>query len=117
MFSYLSPEQRVRADHPLRAIRRHDRTLSPSCRPASRGCIRTSVGRRFRPSRSICRTAALLCWWGEPPYQLTVSVGALEWFARQRFTNYDAVHTEFDALIKAEPRIRSNAVAEHLHIS
>jgi len=34
MFSYLSPEERVRADHPLRAIRKMPTACSPSCRRA-----------------------------------------------------------------------------------
>src|SRR5207248_4412910 len=47
MFSYLSAEQRVRADHPLRAIRvMTDRVFADLSR-ALRRCIRILVGRRF----------------------------------------------------------------------
>jgi hypothetical protein len=44
MFSYLSPERRVRQDHPLRAIRRMTDEVLTRCR---RGSARTG-------SRSVC---------------------------------------------------------------
>ena len=57
MFSYVSLQDRVPVDHPLRAIRQiTDRALSGS-RPSSGCCISTSGGRRCR-RRSCCGDAA-----------------------------------------------------------
>ena len=44
MFSYLSPEQRVPADHPLRAVRAlTDEALQNGCRTSRYGPVVTSV--------------------------------------------------------------------------
>ena len=53
MFSYVSAEQRVRADQPLRAIRVMTDRVFVELSPRLRRCIRISVGRRFHPS-SCC---------------------------------------------------------------
>jgi hypothetical protein len=48
MFSYVSMEERVPQDHPLRAIRRLvDQILTPSqnrARPAATGAVKADVG-------------------------------------------------------------------------
>lgn len=52
MFSYLSPEQRVPTDHPLRAVRDMvDQILKEMC-PVLPACTRMWDGRRSR--RSVC---------------------------------------------------------------
>jgi hypothetical protein len=60
LFSYLSPEQRVPADHPLRAIRTMTdealRRLSDS-----RLCTRRAAGRRSRPSICCVRCCSRCC--------------------------------------------------------
>ena len=59
MFSYLSPEQRVRADHPLRAIRPHDRRgAAAPCRRGSARCTRT-IGRPSIPPEQLLRALLL----------------------------------------------------------
>ena len=53
MFSYVSPEERVRPDHPLRAIRRMtDEVLTTLSPRFTEDVPRTWAGRRFR--RSSC---------------------------------------------------------------
>ena len=53
MLAFVDLEERVRADHPLRALKAlADEALWPGCRPSSTGCTRTWGGRRFR--RSAC---------------------------------------------------------------
>jgi transposase len=58
MFSYLSPEQRVRADHPLRAIRRLTddvfRTLSPRF-----SAMYSAIGRPSIPPEQLLRALVL----------------------------------------------------------
>lgn len=51
VFSYVSAEQRIAADHPLRGIRRM--RLCGRCRRISTFCMRVAAGHRFRP-RSWC---------------------------------------------------------------
>jgi hypothetical protein len=57
MFSYLSPEQRVRADHPLRAVRRVTdevlTTLSPRFAK-----MYSDIGRPSIPPEQLCAP----CW-------------------------------------------------------
>ena len=54
MFSYVSLEERVPADHPLRAIRRiTDRALERLSPQLRARCMSISAGRRFR-RRSCC---------------------------------------------------------------
>ena len=51
MLAFLDLEERVPADHPLRAIKAlADEALWPGFRPSSTGCMRTWGGRPFLPS-------------------------------------------------------------------
>ena len=60
MFSYLSPEQRVPQDHPLRTLRQMVDRCSEALARALRGCTHGSAGRRFRP-RSCCAPCCCRC--------------------------------------------------------
>ena len=60
LFSYIRPEQRVPADHPLRPIRAMVDTVCTSCPPSSPGCMRRRAGRRSRP-RSCCGPSCSKC--------------------------------------------------------
>ena len=53
MFSYLSPEQRVPADHPLRPIRQMVDTVLKRLSPCFEGMYAEADGPRF-PPRSSC---------------------------------------------------------------
>ncbi len=53
MFSYVSPEQRVPADHPLRPMRAMVDAVLRSCRRGSTRCTRRSAGRRSPPERLL----------------------------------------------------------------
>jgi transposase len=53
MFSYVSPEARVRADHPLRAIRQMTDQVLREPSPRLSGCIPTWAGRRSRRLRAL----------------------------------------------------------------
>jgi len=62
MFSYLSPEQRVRPMIPLRGVRRMTDDVLQSLCPGSRTITPDiSAGRRFRPSSCSAR-----CGWQGP---------------------------------------------------
>ena len=71
MFSYVTPEQRVRADHPLRPIRRMTDAALRGSRPGSTACIRRPGDRRSRPRSSSARCCCRCCtafaasgsWW------------------------------------------------------
>ena len=75
MFSYLSPEQRVRADHPLRAIRamtdRVFATLSPRFTKMYSDVGRPAIG-VVRPSSEFRRFAAG-CQWRYPRRRVSAS--------------------------------------------
>ena len=59
MFSYLSPEQRVPADHPLRAVRAlTDEALQNNVAPIRRACTPTT-GRPSIPPEQLLRALLL----------------------------------------------------------
>jgi hypothetical protein len=97
------------------ALRRETRTVAVDELRSSAGIANLSDVAYQRHLIDL-RNSGAVALVGEPPYRITVSVGAFDWFARQKFTNYEALRAEFDALIEAAPRIRSNAVADHLHV-
>ena len=58
MFSYLSPEQRVRADHPLRAIRRMTDVALREISPAL-DALYSRVGRPSIPPEQLLRALVI----------------------------------------------------------
>ena len=57
MFSYVTPEKRVRADHPLRPIRRMTDAVLPRLSPRFARLYAAWGARRFRRSSCCAR-----CW-------------------------------------------------------
>ena len=60
MFSYLSPEQRVPSDHPLRAIRLLTDTILTQLSQGSHACMPNSDAGRFR-RRNCCGPCCYRC--------------------------------------------------------
>ena len=56
-FSYVTPEQRVPSDHPLRLIREMTNEVLHCCLVGSRSCTRGWAGRRLRPGASPARSS------------------------------------------------------------
>ena len=100
MFSYLSPEQRVRADHPLRAIRRlTDAASAASCRRSSTAMYAT-IGRPSIPPEQLLRALLLQI--------------ALQHAQRAAADGGDRLQHAVPLVRRAEPG-RADLVADDLH--